>query len=67
MLCVICKEEIPEERLEAMPEAVTCVRHADAFVPDVKGYMVFNHKTAPDIAIVRKSNPEAIRLAERAR
>lgn len=52
--CVRCSKEIPPERLEAMPEATMCVPClvAEGDVPQVKGRMCFDHKTAGEIQIL---------------
>jgi hypothetical protein len=63
-LCVACNCEIPEERLEALPNTDRCVKCSNA--KPFKGYMVFAHKTAPEIVCVSMNNPEAIRIADRA-
>jgi len=60
--CVVCDVEIPEERVELGFE--TCIKHSTA-KPRV-GFMVFNHKTAPEIAIVNSENKEGLRQAVRA-
>ena len=60
--CPVCNVEIPEERVEMGFQ--TCVKHSTA-KPRV-GFMVFNHKTAPEIAIVDASNSEGLRQAVRA-
>ena len=63
-LCVACKCEIPEERLEALPNTDRCVKCSNA--KPFKGYMAFAHKTAPEMVCVSMNNPEAIRIADRA-
>lgn len=60
--CSVCNVEIPEERVEM--GFYTCIAHSTA-KPRV-GFMVFNHKTAPEIAIVDASNSEGLRQAQRA-
>ncbi len=62
MKCAVCDAEIPEERVEL--GFSTCIKHSNA-KPRV-GFMVFNHKTAPEIAIVDASNKEGLRQAVRA-
>jgi hypothetical protein len=62
--CVACNCEIPQERLDALPGTNRCVKCSDA--KPFKGYMVFAHKTAPEIVCVSMNNPESIRLADRA-
>ena len=60
--CPVCNVEIPEESLEL--GYTTCIKHSSAR-PKV-GFMVFSHKTAPEIAIVDSSNQENLRQAVRA-
>jgi hypothetical protein len=62
MKCPICNVDIPEERIELGFE--TCIKHSTA--KPMVGFMVFNHKTAPEIAIVNSSNKEGLRQAVRA-
>lgn len=54
MNCVRCDKPIPPERLEALPDATMCVPClvAEGDVPTVRGRMVFDHKTAPDMQIM---------------
>ena len=63
-LCIACGCEIPEARLEALPNTDRCVKCSNA--TPFKGYMVFAHKTAPELVCVPINNPEAIRIADRA-
>ena len=60
--CPICDEEIPEERIEL--GFYTCIKHSAA--KKRVGFMVFSHKTAPEIAIIDSSNTEGLRQAKRA-
>lgn len=60
--CCVCGTSIPEERIEM--GFYTCIVHSTA-KPRV-GFMVFSHKTAPEIAIVDTSNREGLRQAVRA-
>jgi hypothetical protein len=60
--CSVCNAEMPEERVEM--GFSTCVAHSNARAPI--GFMVFSHKTAPEIAIVSTSNSESVRQAKRA-
>ena len=62
--CAKCGSEIPEMRLEALPNTTRCVKCSDE--KGYKGYMVFDHKTAPNIVLVPKEDEEAIRIADRA-
>lgn len=61
-LCPTCGIQIPNERVEA--GYYTCVNHSTA--SKKVGFMVFSHKTAPEIAIVDSSNEESVRIAKRA-
>jgi len=60
--CSVCGVEIPEERVELGFN--NCVKHSTA-KPRI-GFMVFSHKTAPEIAIVDSGNKEGLRQAVRA-
>lgn len=60
--CCVCGVDISEERVEM--GFYTCIAHSTA-KPRV-GFMVFNHKTAPEIAIIDASNSEGLRQAQRA-
>ena len=62
MKCPVCDIDIPEERVDLGFQ--TCIKHSTA--KPVVGFMVFNHKTAPEIAIVSSSNKEGLRQAVRA-
>ncbi len=57
-----CGVEIPEERIEL--GLTTCKIHSTAVKP--VGFMVFGHKTAPDIVIVNSKNKEQLRQAQNA-
>jgi hypothetical protein len=62
--CEECGEIIPAERLEALPDTTTCVKHSH-----VKKHFVmpvYSHKTAPEMIIVNSDDKEAVRLAKRA-
>lgn len=63
MICVCCKEEIPAERLKAIPGTQYCVKCSPT--QKHKGYMVFDHKTAGVCTIIPRDNLEAIRQADR--
>lgn len=54
-----CGVEIPEERVEL--GLTTCKTHSRAAKP--VGFMVYGHKTAPDIVIVNSNNKEQLRQA----
>lgn len=61
--CLVCGVPIPLERLEALPNTCYCINHA----PNVKqsGYLVYSHKTAPELLLI-PNNPESHRQAKRA-
>lgn len=58
-----CGADIPAIRLEILPDTTTCA--ACSTESARKAYMVFSHKTAPDLVVV-PDNPEAERIAKRA-
>lgn len=63
--CKVCDCEIPKERLEALPNTETCVKHSveKAYV----GVMCFPHKTGSSLVKVKPNeNPEALRRMMRA-
>lgn len=64
MLCEICNEPIPPERLDAIPGTTRCVKHSGT----VKrmGLMDYSHKTAPSLVVIDPMDREAVRLARRA-
>jgi len=64
MLCEICQEPIPQERLEAIPGTTRCVRHSGTIKR--MGLMDYCHKTAPSLVVLDPENKEAVRLARRA-
>ena len=49
MTCANCGVEIPVARLEALPGVETCVNCS--MTPQVKGRMVWDHKTAPTLEV----------------
>lgn len=61
--CIVCNKPIPTERLEALPHTIYCVEHSTTHTP--KGFLVYSHKTAPELIIIPPS-PEAMRQARRA-
>ena len=65
-LCRACGEIIDPERVECMPDTDLCISCADSTGPVLKAYMVFSHKTAPELMIVDGRNAEHVRLADRA-
>jgi len=66
MDCKNCGNAIPSERVEAMPDTEYCVRCSPLFVRRKKTYMVFAHKTAPQLLVIDPNDDEACRRAERA-
>ncbi len=66
MRCVLCGERIPAERMQAIPSTTTCIRCADSATSSRRGFLVYDHKTAPTFVMIEESNREAIRIAERA-
>lgn len=65
MLCRVCGEAIPTERLEALPGCDTCIQCSRS--RRKVGFMVsaFSKGTAPELMFVPES-PEAQRIAARA-
>ena len=63
MNCGICSAEIPKERIEAIPGTTTCVKCSS--VKSVHGFMVFSHKTAPELVMISPDDTESIRQAQR--
>lgn len=61
--CFRCKEVIPSERLEILPDTHTCVKCSG--VQKYVGAMIFDHKTAPRLAYVRPENAEAVNTLKR--
>lgn len=66
MQCEKCGKEIPKERLEIFPDTKYCVNCVDDTLPQYKCYMVYSHKTAPQISIIDARNKEAERICDRA-
>lgn len=62
--CDECGIEIPKERLEALPDTTTCVKHSN--VRGKVAFTVYSHKTAPEIVFVEGDNSEGLRQADRA-
>jgi hypothetical protein len=52
MKCSVCETEIPQERLEALPDTIYCIECAKRHVVPVKGVMTYDHKTAPTLCIM---------------
>lgn len=67
MICKVCNQEIPAERVEALQEMGiypnTCVLHSETKPKMV--VMEYGHKTAGAIVVVG-NDPEQQRLAQRA-
>lgn len=62
--CKECGKEIPQERLDVLPDTETCVEHSD--VEDYVGFMVFGHKTGAQFVAINPKDKESLRLARRA-
>lgn len=56
-LCITCQEQIAESRLKALPNTRHCVKCSET--KPVKGYMTWEHKTAPTFQVV---SPEQYRV-----
>tara|TARA_R110001583_G_scaffold24366_1_gene88947 strand:+ start:1454 stop:1663 length:210 start_codon:yes stop_codon:yes gene_type:complete len=69
MNCFDCGNEIPEARLDAVPDTDYCVNCADRHAPPMVARMVYNHKTAGEVFIAKgKENVRRLnREYERAR
>ena len=63
MKCIKCNTQIPEERLEAIPDTLHCVNCSD--VKKKVGFMDFYHKTAPELVLVNPDSKEDLRRAKR--
>ena len=61
-LCIKCKTEIPVIRLQALPLTETCVKCSS--VRAYKGFMDWQHKTAPDLVMVNPDDRENLRRAQ---
>jgi len=51
--CFECNNEIPEARLQAVPDTEYCVNCVDKHTEIVMGRMIYNHKTAGEVIIAR--------------
>ena len=60
--CIKCGIEIPVIRLEALPLTETCVKCST--VRTYKGFMDWQHKTAPDLVMVNPEDRENLRRAQ---
>jgi hypothetical protein len=60
MKCKTCNEEIPQARLEVLPNTTTCIKHST--VQGYVGVMDFPHKTGSYLVKVRPDeNAEGLR------
>ncbi len=66
MKCEKCGKNIPQVRLDALPDTTFCVKCAERHGARPHAYMVYGHKTAPEIVVVDQKDKEAMRQAERA-
>jgi hypothetical protein len=62
--CDTCDKPIPSERLEALPETTTCVKHSRE--AGYIGVNIFAHKTAPELGMVKGDREESVRQLWRA-
>lgn len=62
--CECCGFEIPAERLEVLPNTLTCV--GCSTVKAKIGFLCFNHKTGGIPIMVDPDDKETLRLATRA-
>lgn len=63
MNCKHCKQEIPEERLEAVPNTDECVKCSTT--QKYFGVMVFPHKTGGEAVLIKPEKKEMLRQAKR--
>lgn len=63
MKCESCGSEIDPIRLEILPNTKTCTGCSTE--QKRVGFLVFSHKTAPDIVMVDGGDKEAVRIARR--
>jgi hypothetical protein len=68
MNCKRCGLPIPPERLEAVPDAVMCVKCLTAAgdVPQKKGRLVFDHKTGGQLEVLTPRQFEASQESQEA-
>lgn len=62
--CECCGFEIPAERLEVLPNTLTCV--GCSTVKAKIGFMVFDHKTGGTPIMIDPDDRETLRQAQRA-
>ena len=53
MNCLDCGNEIPELRMQAVPDTEYCVKCADKYTERVVGRMIYSHKTAGELVLAR--------------
>jgi len=66
--CEVCKKQIPEERLEALPDTWRCVKCSNE--TKTQGVVEYGHKTAGVILILPKDSEQrrqVLRAYRRAR
>lgn len=64
MNCCMCNKPIDPERLEVFPDTRVCVSCSTE--KPVVGFMVYAHKTAGYVELVKADDREGLRRAERA-
>jgi hypothetical protein len=52
-LCVHCSCEIPQGRLEILPDTTSCVSCSEKNPPKMVARMIYNHKTAGEVIIAK--------------
>lgn len=62
-LCVHCSCEIPEVRLEILPDTTSCVSCSEKNPPKMVARMIYNHKTAGEVIVAKGS--ENVRRLQR--
>lgn len=63
MTCKVCNERISDARRTAIPGINTCVHHSEA--KPIKGFMTWEHKTAPTFQIVNDRQHEILQRFSR--
>lgn len=61
--CARCRNIIPQERLDVLPDTHTCVSCSG--VQKYVGAMIYDHKTAGRLEFVRPENKEAVHTLAR--
>lgn len=64
--CHHCAKPIDPDRLEALPDTTQCIRCARKYPATTIGYMVFGHKTGPELVVLKNPDEETKRLADNA-